>query len=68
MKNLAAMHLNWEGCEQVSILKSPLYCEFLHSEYTRALTFENLWQDENAARYMLRIAKEAELANGQRHS
>jgi hypothetical protein len=32
------------------------------------LTFENLWQDENAARYMLRIAKEAELANGQRHS
>ena len=51
MKNLAAMHLNWEGCEQVSILKSPLYCEFLHSEYTRALTFENLWQDENAVRY-----------------
>jgi len=34
MKNLAAMHLNGEGCEQ----------------------------DENAARYMLRIAKEAEHA------
>jgi TPR repeat protein len=68
MKNLAVMHLNGEGCEQVSILRNPLYCEVLHSQYTRTLTFKNLWQDENAARYMLRIAKEAELANGQRHS
>ena len=68
MKNLAVMHLNGEGCEQVSFLKSHLYCKFLHSKYTRAMTFENLWQDENAARYMLRIAKEAELANGHKHS
>jgi|LauGreDrversion2_3_1035106.scaffolds.fasta_scaffold157138_1 hypothetical protein len=46
-----------------SLFSKVLCIVSFYSEYTRALTFENLWQDENAARYMLRIAKEAELAS-----
>ena len=39
MKNLAAMHLNGEGCEQVSFLNTLLYSEILHSKYTWTLDF-----------------------------